>query len=399
MSEQGGSNRRAIVLGVILLIVCALAVVVLSSRTATGEPFDADSAAPDGYAALVELLRQRGATVRRSTFDRVAADPPRAGDVVFVPAPGLATKAERTIIESAAGDGAVVVWGEVPEDALEFLVTYPPDDLAETPAEPREPGLCDVPELDGLGAIDVAFSFGGAFSEGASTCYGHEGAPAQVVVREVGHGRVVTLGSPYLLVNARLQPDKENGGEPLDNAAMALRLMGSPPDGTSDGTRVTFVEARRSTAADDAGQRSVIDLLPTPVKLAVVQGFGAFVIYAWWRSRRLGAPVREKVPVEVAGSELVVAVGDLLRRRGSADAAAADVRAGARRTLAGRLGVPPSAPPSALVDVVAARTGRPPGEVDRLLGDHPVSDTAALIRLARDLDQLRQEVLDEQPVG
>lgn len=399
MSDGGGSNRRAIVLGVVLLIVSVLAVMVLSSRTATGEPFDARSSAPDGFAALVELLRQRGATVRSSTFDRVARDRPGPGEVVVVPAPGLATKAEMALIEAAAGEGAVVVWGEDPAQSEDFLITYPPDELSERPAEPREPDLCDVAELDGLGPIDVAFSYAGVVPGEQLTCYGRPGASAQVGVLTVGRGRVVTLGSPYLLVNARLQPDKENGGEPLDNAAMALRLMGAPPDGATSGTSVTFVAARRSQTGEDGGLRSPIDLLPSPIKLAVVQGFGAFVLYAWWRSRRLGPPVREKVPVEVAGSELVTAIGDLLRRRGSADAAASDVRSGARRALAGSLGLPPAAPVAALVDVVVARTGRTREEVDRLLGDHPVPDTADLVRLARELDKLRQEVLDEQPVG
>ena len=37
---------------------------------------------------------------------------------------------------------------------------------------------------------------------------------------------MVTLSSPFLWVNARLQPRKEEGGEPLANGATAMRLLG-----------------------------------------------------------------------------------------------------------------------------------------------------------------------------
>jgi hypothetical protein len=46
-----------------------------------------------------------------------------------------------------------------------------------------------------------------------------------------------------------------------------------------------------------------------------------------------------------------------------------------------------------LADDVAARTTLDPDEVHRLLVDAPVTDDAALLALARDLDSLRQEVL------
>ena len=85
------------------------------------------------------------------------------------------------------------------------------------------------------------------------------------------------------------------------------------------------------------------------MKLALAQLVGAFVLFVWWRSRRLGPPVSERLPVEIAGSELVAAVGDLLRRRGNPQRAAATVRADTRRVLAERLGLGPDPAPGALV--------------------------------------------------
>jgi hypothetical protein len=128
--------------------------------------------------------------------------------------------------------------------------------------------------------------------------------------------------------------------------------------------------------------------------LAMLQLVAAFGIYVWWRARRLGRPVTERVPVEIAGSELVVAVGDLLRRKGNPTRAARSLRAEARRALGTRLGVPPTASIEALSVVVAARSGREVEQVYAALADAPVADSDALVRLARTLDALRQEVLD-----
>ena len=70
----------------------------------------------------------------------------------------------------------------------------------------------------------------------------------------------------------------------------------------------------------------------------------AALLLALWRARRLGRPVAEPVPVELAGSELTAAVGDLMARGHRREAAAAGLRDGVRRAL-GRAG---AAEPQAL---------------------------------------------------
>ena len=97
--------------------------------------------------------------------------------------------------------------------------------------------------------------------------------------------------------------------------------------------------------------------------------------------------------MEIAGSELVVAVGDLLRRKGSPDRAAAALRRDTREVLAARLGAT-GASDEVLVRNVAARTGRPVAEVGAaLVGTAPVDSTSSLVQLARTLDSIRTEVL------
>jgi hypothetical protein len=173
---------------------------------------------------------------------------------------------------------------------------------------------------------------------------------------------------------------------------MAVALLG-------ESSSVTFVEARPTPGVTPEGTRNPLDLMPYGVKLALAQGIGAFVVYAWWRGRRLGRPVREEMPVEVAGSELVEAVGGLLRRAGSVDGAAQIVRSDACRTLGARLGVPAESGPDALVRLVSARTGRDPAEVGAVLVWGPVGSAEGLVQLLRQLDSLRTEVLDGQPVA
>ena len=334
-----------------------------------------------------------------------------SGDVVVVPDPDLLTVPEYRSVLDAADAGAVVVLGaartvddETDELDDPFATTgagwVPGRVLAETPAEPSAQGDCTIARLSGLGPIDTAFAGPVDPSDegpGARRCYG-DISGAYVVEERAGDGVVVTLGSPYLWVNARLQPDKENGGQPLDNAVVALRLLGPTDAGATEGTSITFVDATPTAGVAPDGSKNPLELMPTGVKLAIVQLIAAFVIYAWWRSRRLGPVVVEQMPVEIAGSELVVAVGDLLRRKGTPQRAADLLRLDARRELARRLGLPADAPPGALVDVVAARSGRAADDVRAALLDGPVSSAEALVRLAASLSDIRQEVLEHHVV-
>lgn len=376
-------------------------VVVLSGRQQTAQPFDVRSSAPDGYRALAVLLRDHGAHVGSASVADWLHLSRRPGSVVVVPAPELLTDAEYRSLLGSVRSGTTVVLGSPRQDHIGAEAEdqsggssrwVDERTLADTPARPTPPGDCDIAAFDGLGPIDTAFAGSAGPAAESRSCYGTSG-DAQVVQRPAGEATVVTLGSPYLWVNARLQPDKEDGGEPLDNAAMALRLVGEPTGGDLDGAEVTFLRAVPTAGVAPDGTRSPLQLLPTGVKLALVQLVGAFVLYAWWRSRRLGRVVVERMPVEVEGSELVSAVGDLLRRKGSPSRAAEVLRHATCRDLARRTGLPVDVPAATLVAVVAARTGRDPAELAHALLDSPVDSADALVTLAATLTDIRQEVL------
>ena len=120
-----------------------------------------------------------------------------------------------------------------------------------------------------------------------------------------------------------------------------------------------------------------------------------FLVYAAWRAVRLGRPVPETQPVEIAGSELVGAAGRLLERGRSAGtvgggAPRPPATIGGQRASAFR----PSAPPSTLAEVIVDRTGADP-EVVRLADRRrsPSRSDDELVAVARAVAKVHQEVL------
>jgi hypothetical protein len=138
---------------------------------------------------------------------------------------------------------------------------------------------------------------------------------------------------------------------------------------------------------------TLLDLVPVNIERALLQLGVAFVLYALWRARRLGRPVVEGQPVEVAGSELVAAVGGLLERRSAAERSAAVLRADLRRDLGVRFGIPPEAPPDLAARIVADRTGTDPDRLLAALVGAPATDDAELTELARLIESVRREVI------
>ncbi len=377
-------------LGTLALLGIVVALMLLSGGGAP-PPFGVDSAAPDGYRAMATLLADAGVrveSVRPEDLEQLGFG---SDDGLVVPVPEYAGAAQLDAARAAASSGAtVVVSGE--------QLFYPLEDrtLVRSPANPVSLGRCDMADLEDLESVDnISGNLLALPSEldaaATEVCFA-DGAGALVTREPSGGGTITMLASPYLWANARLQPDKEEGGRALDNGPMALSLLG-------DLDSVTFVVAVPPPGVTPDGTRNPLSLIPFPVRLAMSQLVGAFLIYAWWRSRRLGRPVNEVLPVEVSGSELVEAVGGLLRRSGSTQHAARVLRGDLRRELSSRLGVPLDGDPTAMVAAISSRTGRDPDELGRLLYGSSVDTNSELVALSRALDELHSEVLDVQPTA
>ena len=187
-----------------------------------------------------------------------------------------------------------------------------------------------------------------------------------LVAAPLGSGEVVVLGAPGAIVNGAI-------GE-ADHARLAVAIIA--PTGQE---RVEFLW----DATIGGGDVELLDLVPRRARLAFWILVAAAATYAVSRARRVGAPVVEDLPVRVPGSELVLAIGDLLARHGHRDAAAARLRADLRRDLAGVLHVSHDTPPDILVELSSHRLGIEREVLVAALLDASTPDDDALLAVAR----------------
>jgi hypothetical protein len=116
------------------------------------------------------------------------------------------------------------------------------------------------------------------------------------------------------------------------------------------------------------------------------------VLAGFWRSRRLGPLISERLPVVVRASETVEGHAALYQSRRVRDRATAALREDLLVRMLPRLGLVKDAPQDAVTGAVAARSRRGQQEIARILyGPAPGTD-AELVDLARNLDELEREV-------
>lgn len=349
------SRRRLVVLGLVALVVSAL--VLIGRPDEGGPPLSPEGTGPLGTKALVLLLGEVGAEVD------VRSTPPTSGhDVTLVLADDLADDDRDRLRQWVAAGGTLVVAD--PSSPL-----APPSGAAT--ADPVLERGCEVAALAGVERVAPS---GGALyvpSGAATACFG-----GFVVVGEEGAGNVVAVGGAGAFVNGVL------GDE--DNAALAAAVLAP-----AAGTRVAFLQP----PLPGGGTRSLGDLVGDGVRSFLWQLAVAFLVFALWRARRLGGVVAEPQPVELAASELVVAVGNLLEQAGHRDAAGDLLRDDLRRSLGERLGSGPAASAEEVAEVASVRTGIPSARLLNILRPSRLDRTEDLLALAVDAEAVRREVI------
>jgi hypothetical protein len=359
--------RSALVAGAIAL---ALVVAALAGGDpgSDGPPLDPRSDGPLGTSALVTLLQAFGADVDLSVGLPSAAD-----DVALLLQDRLDDDQFDDVLAWVRAGGHLVV---TDPGSLLLPPALPMGFADALDPAPLERGVCSIDALADVGSVAggtaVRYETGGA----DGSCLGSRDF-AFVITRAEGSGFVTGVGGAAFLTNDVLAT--------RDNAVLAVALLA--PE------RATSVRVVDAPLPAGGGDETLGDLVPDNVRRLLLQLAVAFVAYALWRAIRLGRPVPETQPVEVAGSELVRATGRLLGRGRAPGPAAEALRQGLRRRLRPRLGIAVEAPPSALAEVVVARSGLEPEVVEAALGEGPVTTDGELVAVARAVASVHQEVL------
>jgi hypothetical protein len=349
-----------------LVVLAGVLVAALSDR---GQRGYLDPAAIDelGSRAVVELLRDQGVTVTvTGDTDRVRSA--GAATTVVVPFPSSLPDAQVAALRATAAD---VVLVEPEYDVGRFAPGVEVTALSAS-GEPRDPGCGLAPAVAAGPVAPEGSLYRADGADGAVACYPEELGAALVEVRD-GQRTVTALGDAAPLLNGTITDE--------GHAALALGLLGRHAD------LLWFDPDPADLATGE--ERSVDELVPGWVRWAALQLGVVAVLLVLWRARRLGPVVREPLPVVVRASEAVEGRARLYRRAGAREHAAETLREAARARLRPLVGLPPDAAPAELVDAVGARTGRAAGT---LLYGPPPGDDAALVALARALDECEGEV-------
>lgn len=360
------SRRGWLIAGLVVVLVVGLGLLG-RDRDRAGPPFDPRSTDPSGTAALVEVLRELGADVE------ITGDAPPGDRGVAVLLVGGQDEAVRDGLEEWVRAGGRLVLAD-PSSPLNPAAVEDTSTFDLWGRVPLAMG-CDHPAF---GGIDRVASAGWIAmeppAEATFSCLPN-GEGAALVGLPVGEGELIVFGGRGAWTNGSLA---EHG-----NAAL-LAALAQP----SDGVRVSII----GPPPPGAGDRTLAELVPGRVRMALWQLAIGFGLLAWARSRRHGPPVGEELPTQVRGSETVAAVGGLLERSGARDAAAAGLRGDLARSLADLLGVPLDAPHQTLVDVASSRTGIHPERLWQALGDHEVTDDRELVALTRVIASVRADL-------
>ncbi|RZU37156.1 uncharacterized protein DUF4350 [Streptomyces sp. BK022] len=380
-ARQIWTRNRGIALAIVLLLVGAAVIAVIRSQTKHGN-LDPRSADPRGSRAVAELLADRGVTTRLVTTLDAAREAVGPDTTLLVAVPDLLTHRQQTELARATapsgGRTVLVAPGDWSVGRLAPGVTASPVTTLETTLDPG----CALPEARRAGSAETGGIRYRTTADDADACYPSERRATLLRLPAAsGTGDTVLLGAPDILLNDRL--DQQG------NASLALQLLGSRPH------LVWYLPSPADSSADDAGRRSLFDLLPPGWLWGTLQLFVAALLAALWRGRRFGPLVPERLPVVIRASETTEGRARLYRKADARDRASAVLRSTARTRLAPLVGVPATQAhtPEALLPALSTRLPDSGEQALRsLLFGEPPRDDAALIALTDRLDALEREV-------
>ncbi|TFD32340.1 DUF4350 domain-containing protein [Cryobacterium sp. TMT1-19] len=374
LREAGRRARYWLLAGVGALIVAVVSTVLAAGGGVGGKPLEADSAAPAGARALVEVLRRQGVNV-------TAAD----------------TLAEARSLAGAAADPTVFFFDEsgyLTDDQLSAMSALAPRTVV---ASPDFLALQTLTPSVGFGGVSqttvsrAACTVAAAvkadnLSPGGSTltipadaaelsgCF-TSGENAFALVEQTTADRTLTL-----LADGTLFSNEKIGQ--AGNAALALNLLGAGDD------LVWYLP----TIADvpETGTPSLGELTPGWVTPTLILLVLVTVAAAVWRGRRFGPLVAENLPVTVRASETMEGRARLYARSNARLRALDALRVGAVQRLAGQVGLSRLASLDDVIAMVATVVDRPPADVRTVLVDAVPASDSDLVALSDRIQEIER---------
>ena len=366
--RPGGPARRYGPL-VALALAAAVFSAIAAAQPPSGLPLDPRSPDASGTKALTLILERVGAEV-----ELLATPDDLDVDTLLILVDNLDQAGADRVEAFTRGGGTAVV---LDYSGLLGADLRPAGSVSGPLLQPALSGGCDVPALADVERIRPGSAPLFVIPKGATGCFGADNT-AWLIIRDAGAGTLVTTGGPSFVANALI-------GE-QDNAVLAAALLAPTP-----GTRVGILEPSFAPPGG-AGTRSLGDLIPDRVVGVGLQLLVAFLVVVAWRARRHGKPVGEPQPVQLAGSEIVVATGNLFQRTGATERAVELLRSDLRRSLAHQLGLPLDLPPEDVAAIAAQRTGVAAADVVGVLSDTVPPGEAGLVEFAQLAESVRTAI-------
>jgi hypothetical protein len=364
--ERIRGGRAWIVLGVIALLVAIVGLVVSRGGSA-GTPLDADSPAPAGSKAVVQVLREHGVqvTVTGSVGQAQRALERGPSTLLLYDPNGYLGDDALSRLDDAASATVLVRPG------FAALRAFAPDVRHAGFVDSRtRSAQCSLAVAERAGRITGG---GNAYRSEAGTGCFPTGSGAYQLVQDA---RVSVIGTSEIFDN---EHTVRSG-----NAALALGLLGTQE-------RLVWY---LPTATDAAGSDlpTLGELTPGWVTPSIVLLIAAGLAAAIWRGRRFGPLVVENLPVVVRSEEAMEGRARLYER-GNARLRALDaLRIAAVGRIASRLGLPRSADAVSVADAAAAALHADPRRVRATLVDAVPASDAELMRLSAEVTELEHAV-------
>lgn len=323
-----------------------------------------------GGHALAQLLRDRGVTVTRATTIDEVRDAMHADSQLMVLDNGNLSDAILDTLVTLPGDRLMLAPYSDTRERLASqarVSSYQSDELVEPD--------CDLREAKQAGAIQTYIGPTYTFNNpapGQISCYG-----GTLVRYQDGNRTITVLGDDTLLSNKQLTKQ--------GNAALAMNLAGRS-------SQLVWYVPERPKVGTSAKPKSMSDLIPDQVSMAIWQLCLVVLLLAMWRGRRLGPLVAEKLPVVVRASETTEGRGRLYRSRRARDLASESLREAARYRIVRRLGLPVDETSQVITTAVAHRIGRNATDIHHVLFGPVPSDDQQLTNLTQQLDIIERQV-------